>query len=121
MIHCPWGHVPASLDIQEKFGTQNLYENDKPVIRDFNHAKIWEKLENAVELDLVKFIGVSNFDTEQVDYILENCRIKTCYEIIIGSLRSFSIIFKINTLIFFVNPYTPVAQRVADEVVFRPH
>ena len=89
LIHCPWGHIPASLEIQDKFGTQNLYENDQPVLRDFDHAEIWEKLENAVQLDLVKFIGVSNFDKDQVDYILENCKIKTCYELLLAVCDNF--------------------------------
>ena len=81
LIHSPWGHVPASAEVLEHFGTQNLYIDNKPVIRDFDHRLVWAKLEHAVDLGLVKFIGVSNFDECQIDHIVKQCKIKKCLQL----------------------------------------
>ena len=36
----------------------------------------WRAMERAVELGLVKHIGLSNFNSKQIEYILDNCKIK---------------------------------------------
>ncbi|PWN99251.1 hypothetical protein FA09DRAFT_328679 [Tilletiopsis washingtonensis] len=38
--------------------------------------KAWKDLEDAVDAGKIKSIGVSNFDVEELDHLLANCRIK---------------------------------------------
>ncbi|MCO5613398.1 hypothetical protein L7F22_067674 [Adiantum nelumboides] len=38
--------------------------------------KAWKDLEAAVDAGTIKSIGVSNFDVEELDHLLANCRIK---------------------------------------------
>lgn len=38
--------------------------------------KAWKDMEDAVDKGLIKSIGVSNFDVEELDHLLANCRIK---------------------------------------------
>ena len=45
-------------------------------MEDFDHRAIWAEMEKAVEKGLVRNIGVSNFDIEQVDHLLAGCKIK---------------------------------------------
>ena len=42
----------------------------------FDHVKMWVELEKCVDLGLIRHIGLSNFDNDQVKNILDNCRIK---------------------------------------------
>jgi len=73
LIHAPWGHKPKSSKFDLESETD---ESGNPILDDFDHVEIWRELENAVDLGLVKHIGVSNFDSAQVDNILKNCRIR---------------------------------------------
>ena len=41
-----------------------------------DHQKIWADMEKCVEKGWVKSIGVSNFNSHQLKYIMENCKIK---------------------------------------------
>ena len=43
---------------------------------DSNFEDTWKEMEKAVELGLVKSIGVSNFNKKQVQRILDICKIK---------------------------------------------
>jgi len=74
LIHAPWGHKPTSATLYDlKTETK---ENGDPVLEDFDHRAIWAEMEKAVEKGLVRNIGVSNFDIEQVDHLLAGCKIK---------------------------------------------
>lgn len=42
---------------------------------DTDHLGVWKKMEDMVDLGLTKSIGVSNFNEEQIQRILNNCRI----------------------------------------------
>lgn len=57
-------------DLQPKDVEGNL------VFSDIDYIDTWKAMEKLVDLGLVKSIGVSNFNSEQITRILENCRIK---------------------------------------------
>lgn len=62
-----------------------LPETDGPFLTDANgdcvldtktsHRSVWQKMEEMVDLGLAKSIGLSNFNEEQIQRILDNCRI----------------------------------------------
>lgn len=43
---------------------------------DIDYLDTWKEMEKLVDLGLVKSIGVSNFNSKQMDRLLSNCRIK---------------------------------------------
>ena len=53
-----------------------LYDGDRPIQKYFPLTDIWSALEECVDKGLIKRIGVSNFDNEQVQHVLDSCRIK---------------------------------------------
>jgi len=76
LIHCPWGHQALSDEEESNFGGRPAYKDDCPIPNSFDHREMWKALEDAVDAGLVKEIGLSNFDNSQVQYILDECRIK---------------------------------------------
>jgi aldehyde reductase len=68
-------HWPVAL----KEGTPDLYPADAagvPINSDADFVDTWKSMEEAVKLGLVKSIGVSNFNSEQIGRILASCTIK---------------------------------------------
>uniref|UniRef100_F6WI49 NADP-dependent oxidoreductase domain-containing protein n=1 Tax=Ciona intestinalis TaxID=7719 RepID=F6WI49_CIOIN len=51
-------------------------ENGDPVFDDIDPSVTWKEMEKCVDLGLAKSIGVSNFNSEQVQSVLNTCRIK---------------------------------------------
>ncbi|XP_055301498.1 aldo-keto reductase family 1 member B1-like isoform X4 [Sitodiplosis mosellana] len=51
-------------------------ENDKLQFSDVDFVDTWKAMEEAVDLGLVKSIGISNFNVAQTKRLLESCRIK---------------------------------------------
>lgn len=71
LIHTPIGYEhrePEELLPKDKDG--NL------AFSDVDYLDTWKAMEKLVDLGLTKSIGVSNFNSEQITRILENCRIK---------------------------------------------
>ena len=71
MIHTPIGYEyrePEDLLPKDKDG--NL------AFTDVDYLDTWKAMEKLVDLGIVRSIGVSNFNSEQITRILENCRIK---------------------------------------------
>ncbi|KAJ8912892.1 hypothetical protein NQ315_011215 [Exocentrus adspersus] len=48
----------------------------KSAYSDVDYLETWEGMEECVNLGLTKSIGVSNFNAEQIDRLLKNCKIK---------------------------------------------
>lgn len=72
LVHGPFGFQYVSDD-------NPFPENEKgEALMDHttNLVEVWKKMEEMVDLGLTKSIGVSNFSTEQVQRILDICRIK---------------------------------------------
>jgi len=72
LIHWPMGY--------ENGGDEKLmfprYENNDIIFDSSSFVETWGEMEKAVDQGLVKSIGVSNFNKEQVQSILDVCRIK---------------------------------------------
>ncbi|CAG0890262.1 unnamed protein product [Darwinula stevensoni] len=51
-------------------------ENGKFLYSDFDYLETWEGMEECVDLGLAKSIGLSNFNSQQVDRVLAKARIK---------------------------------------------
>ena len=69
LIHWPFGY-------QE--GGELFPKNDKGeiLLSDIDFLETWKEMEECVKLGLVKSIGVSNFNSEQIERILGMCAIK---------------------------------------------
>lgn len=69
-------HTPIGYEYRE---SEELLPKDKDgnlAFSDVDYLDTWKAMEKLVDLGLTKSIGVSNFNSEQITRILENCRIK---------------------------------------------
>lgn len=69
-------HSPMGLEFREPEDLNPKDEAGNLVASGDNYVHTWKAMEKLVDLGLVKSIGVSNFNSEQITRILENCRIK---------------------------------------------
>lgn len=46
------------------------------IFRDVDYVDTWKAMERLVDIGLVRSIGISNFNSQQIDRLLSNCRIK---------------------------------------------
>ena len=73
MIHAPWSFVPFEDDVisckprEDKFGA---------MVEEIDILETWKEMEKCVELGLCKSIAVSNFNSKQIEYILQNSNVK---------------------------------------------
>lgn len=69
-------HTPIGYEFQEP---ENLMPKDSEgnlSFSDVDYVETYKAMEKLVDLGLVRSIGVSNFNSEQITRVLENCRIK---------------------------------------------
>ena len=74
LIHTPISRVPLGDDILDSNG--KLDENGDEIMDDINPVDTWKAMETCVDLGLAKNIGVSNFNSQQLQAVLDDCRIK---------------------------------------------
>ncbi|XP_069679203.1 1,5-anhydro-D-fructose reductase-like isoform X2 [Periplaneta americana] len=67
-------HFPTALKEGDHFLPKD--ENDKIIYSDADYVDTWRGMEKCVELGLVKSIGLSNFNSQQIDRVLEIATIK---------------------------------------------
>lgn len=51
-------------------------ENGKAIPSDVDYLDTWKEMEKCVELGLTKSIGISNFNSEQIERLLKVAKIK---------------------------------------------
>ncbi|KAK3104113.1 hypothetical protein FSP39_024519 [Pinctada imbricata] len=71
LIHWPLGYFEGG-----EFHPRD--ETGKVKFSDVDYLDTWKALEDCVDEGLVKNIGLSNFNSQQIQRILDNCRIKPC-------------------------------------------
>ncbi len=69
LIHWPYA-------LAEGMGLKPKDENNKTFYADIDYLETWKGLEDAHKLGLVKSIGLSNFNSEQVQRVIDNAIIK---------------------------------------------
>ena len=71
--------------------TGSLFPQDADKNCIFNrvdHRDTWRAMEKCVELGLVRSIGLSNFNSKQVQHVLDGCKIKPAVnQVIISCLQ----------------------------------
>lgn len=63
-------------NFQENAGLNPVDENGKLIYSDVDYIDTWRAMEECVQKGMVKSIGVSNFNSHQLQRILDSCRIK---------------------------------------------
>ncbi|XP_073813981.1 aldo-keto reductase family 1 member B1 [Musca autumnalis] len=66
LMHFPVGQVYK--------GDENVHGSGE--LSDTDYVDTWKAMEKLVDLGLVKGLGISNFNAEQTERILQNCRIR---------------------------------------------
>lgn len=71
LIHWPVGY--ALTETEESFPTD---DDGNPLYSDYDILETWRAMEVLVDEGLIKAIGVSNFNSTQLDLIIDNADIK---------------------------------------------
>lgn len=69
-------HTPIGYEYREPEDLLPKNQDGNLVFSDVDYIDTWKAMEKLVDLGLTKSIGVSNFNSEQISRLLENCRIK---------------------------------------------
>ncbi|GAU95515.1 hypothetical protein RvY_07119-2 [Ramazzottius varieornatus] len=74
-------HVPFSIDREylKAIGEEKMYqkpEEPDKFYTSMDHSKIWQGMEKLVDEGLVRSIGLSNFNQQQIQHVIDNCSIK---------------------------------------------
>jgi aldehyde reductase len=77
LVHWPMGFKECTP--RDKTPHAELFPKDadgKFIYSDVDYLETWTAMEECVTLGLTKSIGVSNFNSEQIERLLANCKIK---------------------------------------------
>ena len=74
LIHTPVSKVPLHDDVASTDGRPGADGQD--MLDTVHPVDTWKEMEKCVELGLAKSIGVSNFNSVQIQAILDTCKIK---------------------------------------------
>nr|XP_039265689.1 aldo-keto reductase family 1 member B1-like [Styela clava] len=74
LIHTPWSTKP--LVEREVCLESQIAEDGKEIQDDIDPVETWRGMEECVRLGLARCIGLSNFNKEQTQNILNSCKIK---------------------------------------------
>lgn len=69
-------HSPMGFELREPEDLLPKNDEGNLVFSDIDYLDTWKAMEQLVDVGLVKSIGVSNFNSQQIIRILENCRIR---------------------------------------------
>lgn len=69
-------HLPVAYKFVDDDTLMPKDETGKLMLSDIDYLETYKAMEKLVKLGLVKSIGVSNFNSEQIERVLENCEIK---------------------------------------------
>lgn len=69
-------HWPVSYALTEDENTFPTDDEGNPIYMENDIVETWHAMEELVDAGLTKSIGLSNFNSTQVDMIIENARIK---------------------------------------------
>lgn len=61
-------HWPCAVDSNDVFGVDVHLDNELDI-----YAQTWPGMEEAVALGLAKNVGISNFNSKQIDKLLKVC------------------------------------------------
>lgn len=75
MLHWPIAHEYVSME-QKRDILMPVDTEGKLRSTDFDYLDTWKEMEKLVDKGLVKTLGVSNFNSEQLTRLLNSCRIK---------------------------------------------
>lgn len=66
LVHWPMGFKETAPSLPQ----------DSSGYSDIDYLETWQGMEQCIELRLAKSIGLSNFNSEQIERILGNCKVK---------------------------------------------
>lgn len=69
-------HWPIGLKYHNEYDTFPHKENGQPDFDDIDYVEVWAEMEKLIKKGLVRSIGVSNFNSQQIDRLVKNCKIK---------------------------------------------
>lgn len=72
---CPYTSVTFKIE-QENKGLTPTDGDGKALIKNVDFVDTWRAMEECVDKGLVRSIGVSNFNSQQLKRLMEHCRIK---------------------------------------------
>ena len=74
LMHTPIARAPLGPDVVSTDGKKD--ENGHDIYPDINPVDTWKEMEKCVEAGLARCVGVSNFNSLQLQAILDSCKIK---------------------------------------------
>jgi len=69
-------HWPVTYALTEGEISFPVDEEGNPIYMEYDILETWRAMEALVDAGLTKSIGLSNFNSSQVDFIIDNARIK---------------------------------------------